>query len=85
MKNIIIALSFTILIISCANKPTAFNKACPISGDEVDPKISTVEHNGKNYGFCCLDCDKEFKSNPAKFAANLNEDGTDLVARKKIN
>lgn len=31
------------------------NTKCPIMGDPVDPKFSTL-HNGKKVGFCCDDC-----------------------------
>ena len=47
--------------------PVAFNTACPLSGDPVDPKVTKVVHNDKVYGFCCQDCVDAFTANPAKY------------------
>jgi YHS domain-containing protein len=46
----------------------ATNTKCPISGDPVDAKVTTV-YNGKTYAFCCADCVKAFNKDPAKYAA----------------
>ena len=46
----------------------ATNAKCPVSGDDVDPKVTTV-YNGKTYAFCCADCIKAFNKDPAKYAA----------------
>jgi YHS domain-containing protein len=46
----------------------AVNTKCPISGDPVDSKVTTV-YDGKTYAFCCSDCIKAFKKDPAKYAA----------------
>jgi YHS domain-containing protein len=56
-------------------QPTAqakpINKMCPVeTDDEVDPAV-TVVYEGKTIGFCCTDCVKEFKKDPAKYLANL--------------
>lgn len=48
----------------------AGNKFCPVSGDEIDPAITYV-HEGREYGFCCKMCLKDFKKDPAKFIAKL--------------
>ena len=47
---------------------TPVNKTCPVSGDAIDPKVTTV-YNGKTYAFCCADCVKSFNKDPEKFAA----------------
>jgi YHS domain-containing protein len=52
-----------------ASGPPAFNTACPLSGDPVDPKVTSVVHNDKVYGFCCQDCVDAFKANPGKYAS----------------
>lgn len=57
----------------------AWNKVCPVKGEEVDPEVGTVEYNGKQYGFCCPGCDSKFKKDPAKYSNNLNEDGTEFI------
>ena len=33
------------------------NIKCPVSGDDIDPKVTEV-YNGVTYGFCCQDCVK---------------------------
>ena len=60
----------------------AWNKVCPVKGGEVDTEVSTIEYNGKNYGFCCSGCDSKFKKNPEKYSKNLNEDGTEFKRNK---
>ena len=41
---------------------------CPVSGE---PAVKTVSYTyeGTTYHFCCKDCIKDFKANPAKFTA----------------
>ena len=51
-----------------ANKPV--NKLCPVSKEDVDPKV-TVDYKGKTVGFCCDDCIPKFKADPDKYMANL--------------
>lgn len=34
----------------------AFNENCPTSGRAINASIGTVEHNGKQVGFCCAGC-----------------------------
>jgi len=53
---------------------TAWNKVCPVKGNEVDPEVATVKYNGKHYGFCCQGCDSKFTKEPEKYSKNLNED-----------
>ncbi len=52
-----------------ATQPAAaVNAKCPVSGDDVDPKVTTA-YQGKTYAFCCADCVKSFEKDPAKYAA----------------
>ena len=46
----------------------ATNAKCPITGEDIDPKVTSV-YNGKTYAFCCSDCVKSFQKDPAKYAA----------------
>lgn len=47
------------------------NKKCPISGDDVDPKVKTVNYKGKTVGFCCEECIDKFNKDPDKFAKDM--------------
>ena len=53
-----------------AEKPAepakAENTKCPVSGEDVDPKVTAVV-DGKTYAFCCADCVSKFKENPKKY------------------
>ncbi len=60
-----------------------FNEVCPISGEPVNPKAKTVEHDGKTYGFCCNSCEPKFKADPAKYSAKLSPDGKTFMGEKE--
>ncbi len=47
------------------------NTVCPVSGEDVDPKI-TYAYNGKTFAFCCNKCLKKFKADPQKYLSRLN-------------
>jgi YHS domain-containing protein len=52
-----------------ATQPAAaVNTKCPVSGDDIDAKVTTV-YNGKTYAFCCADCIKSFNKDPEKYAS----------------
>jgi YHS domain-containing protein len=68
------------LILKSNSQSKPWNKVCPIKGEQVDPSVSTVEYNGKNYGFCCFGCDTEFMTNPEKYSRRLNVDGTIFIS-----
>ncbi len=53
-----------------AKAPTSqpVNTKCPITGDDIDSKVTTV-YNGKTYAFCCGDCVKSFNKDPEKYAS----------------
>ena len=56
--------------------PVLENANCPISGDPVNPQVTTV-YQGKTYGFCCAGCVKKFKKNPEEYIAAMHgEHGT---------
>lgn len=46
------------------------NDQCPFSGEPIDPS-KTFVFNGKTVGFCCGDCLARFKSDPEKFASEV--------------
>lgn len=48
-----------------------FSATCPISGKPAKEACS-VEHNGKKVYFCCGNCPKQFKADPAKHTAKTN-------------
>ena len=48
------------------------NEVCPISDDKVDGK-TTYEYKGKIYNFCCPMCIPEFKKNPGKYIAKVEQ------------
>jgi len=54
-----------------ATQPVAVNKFCPVTREPVDPKVPTVQYDGKTIGFCCEDCIKDFKADPEKYMKNL--------------
>jgi YHS domain-containing protein len=68
------------------NKETAntqaWNKICPVKGDEVDPKAPTVKYNGNLYGFCCPGYDTKFEKDPEKYSKNLNDYGKKFIDKK---
>jgi YHS domain-containing protein len=51
-----------------AGKPV--NTKCPVSGDPIDPAITTV-YQGKTIAFCCKDCIGDFNKNPEKYMKTL--------------
>lgn len=53
----------------------AFNTVCPVSGEEIDEKITST-YEGKTYAFCCKKCKGKFEKEPTKYSKNLSEDGT---------
>ncbi|PWT79260.1 MAG: hypothetical protein C5B58_14060 [Acidobacteria bacterium] len=56
------------------------NTICPVTGDQVGGDMGKpvyVEYQGKEIGLCCKDCVKDFKKNPAKFAALAEKNQAD--------
>ena len=46
------------------------NKMCPITGEAIDPALTTV-YQGKTVAFCCPDCVKTFNKDPDKYMAKM--------------
>ena len=55
----------------------------PVMGNEIDTEAYTVVYDGNLYGFCCNGCDKKFSKDPAKYSANLSEDGKNFIGKKE--
>lgn len=49
-----------------AQPPAPINDRCPVSQQPVDPAF-TLEHEGRVVGFCCGNCPKRFRADPAAF------------------
>ena len=43
------------------------NTVCEICGMDVDPKLATLEYQGKKIGFGCKMCPPKFKAEPDKY------------------
>lgn len=43
------------------------NTVCAICGMDVDPKVPTLEYQGKKIGFGCKMCPPKFKAEPDKY------------------
>lgn len=68
------------------NKPIALGNAkCPVTGEEVDPNV-TSEWDGMQARFCCPGCIDKFKADPAAFTKELLTDLAEQLsaARKQI-
>jgi len=48
-----------------SNKPV--NTVCAICGMDVDPKLPTLDYQGKKIGFGCKMCAPKFKANPDRY------------------
>ena len=48
-------------------------KTCPVSDEKLDSmgKPVTYVHEGREIKFCCKDCIKGFKKNPAKYVKKI--------------
>lgn len=46
---------------------TPVNTVCAICGMKVDPKLPTIEYQGKTIGFGCRMCPPKFKADPDKY------------------
>ena len=50
-----------------AGAATPVNTVCAICGMKVDPKLPTIEYQGKTIGFGCRMCPPKFKADPDKY------------------
>lgn len=57
-------------VFASTDKGFTMQTECPISGHALDVN-QFVEHAGQNIYFCCEDCVKAFKADPAKFADKI--------------
>ena len=48
------------------------NTTCPITGQAVKPKYTTV-YQGKLYHFCCPHCAEKFLKGPEKYLAKMEK------------
>ena len=51
---------------------------CPMSGKPINKEVY-ADQDGKRVYFCCQDCVKEFKADPAKVMQKLKEEGVTLA------
>jgi len=61
------------------NLPNVGNKFCPVSGEEIKADSAMGEgvhmaYQGKIYNLCCPMCVKDFKKDPQKYIAIINEE-----------
>jgi len=56
------------LITVAADDAPTVNENCPVSGRAVAAEGSRITYQDKVYGFCCGNCIKRFKEDPASFA-----------------
>jgi hypothetical protein len=52
-------------VVAADQKPV--NTVCAICGMDVDPKLPTLEYQGKKIGFGCKACPSKFKANPDRY------------------
>ena len=52
-----------------------YQTKCPVTGESIDPKVSTTLANGAKIYFCCDACPKKLFADPAKYAPKLAEQG----------
>lgn len=57
---------------SAAVLPKDANTTCPVMTEEnVDPDLF-VDYKGKRIFVCCMKCKKQFRQDPAKYLARMN-------------
>ena len=52
-----------------------YQTTCPVMGEAINPKVSTVLSTGETIYYCCKGCDKPLRKNPAKYNKNLVSQG----------
>ena len=50
---------------------------CPVSGEAINKSVH-ADYMGKRVYFCCPDCEKAFKKDPAKYIKKLEDEGVEL-------
>ena len=75
-------LCFTLLMAAPQEQPKpAENTVCPVMGNKVSEKSSTVVVKGRAYYICCNPCGPKLEKDPDKY---LNPDGTPKNQKKKV-
>jgi YHS domain-containing protein len=49
----------------------AVNSVCAICGMPVDPRLPTIEYQGKTIGFGCRMCPPKFKADPERYGPSF--------------
>ena len=62
------------------NKP--INAKCPMQGEDIDPKVTTV-YKGKTVAFCCEPCIDDFKKDAEKAMKQIAADNKMAADAKK--
>jgi len=60
------------------------NTTCVVSGDKVGDSKEFAVYEGKVYHFCCADCPKEFKKDPAKYARAVAADPAKYGVKEEL-
>jgi YHS domain-containing protein len=69
-----------------AEEYAAINKTCPVSDEMISKEeMVVVNHESKNYAFCCEKCVTKFKADPATYIAKLEnmETETETMMEQK--
>src|SRR3954454_19061628 len=62
-------------------KSKPINAKCPLTGEDIDPKVTTVQ-DGKVVAFCCESCIADFKKEPAKYMKKIAADNKEAAKEK---
>lgn len=77
---IILAVAFGVSAVRAEDKPAAKPyplTTCVVSGEKLDSmgKPYAYDHEGREVRFCCKNCVKDFKKEPAKYLKLLDDAG----------
>lgn len=53
----------------------SYQTKCPVMGKDIDPMVSTTLSTGETIYYCCPECDKKLRGDPAKYNASLASQG----------
>lgn len=57
-----------------------YQTVCPVMGETINPTVHVTAEGGAEVYFCCKGCIKKFKTDQAKYAPKLEEQGVLLAA-----
>jgi YHS domain-containing protein len=66
------AAALSAVVAAAASDAVPSNADCPVTGEPVDKTGIKLSYAGKVVGFCCDDCVKPFKKDPAKYAPAIH-------------